>query len=149
MDPAPIRQCVVCGEDYLSPWPRTRTCSRSCGGKLSRSISLGRPPMPKASLRAVDRARCARRRARLAEQIVETVDPDVVFDRDRWRCHLCGKRIDRTLSGRHRLGPTLDHLIPLAAGGEHSYANVAAAHRACNSGRVSRRNDAVQLALVG
>lgn len=91
--------------------------------------------------------RCARRRARQAEQLVEVVDPDVVFERDGWRCHLCGRRIDRRLSGRAAMGPTIDHLVPLAAGGEHSYRNVAAAHRRCNSAKGTR--GAAQLALIG
>lgn len=70
--------------------------------------------------------------------VVEVVEPAVVFERDTWTCHLCGEAIDRALSGRHRWGPTLDHLVPLALGGEHSYANVAAAHRACNSAKGAR-----------
>ena len=41
----------------------------------------------------------------------------------------------------------IDHLIPLAAGGEHSYLNVAAAHRACNCARGA--HGAAQLALIG
>jgi 5-methylcytosine-specific restriction endonuclease McrA len=101
-----------------------------------------------ASKRAVDRERCARRRARLAAAVVEVVEPDVVYERDGWRCHVCRGPVDRTLSGRHRLGPTLDHLVPLALGGEHSYANTALAHRACNSSKGVRGGN-TQLALVG
>jgi 5-methylcytosine-specific restriction endonuclease McrA len=91
--------------------------------------------------------RCANRRARFVAALVEVVDPDVVFERDGWRCHLCGEGIDPTLSGRDRMGPTLDHVIPLAEGGEHSYANVAAAHRSCNSRKGASL--APSLALAG
>lgn len=101
----------------------------------------------RATRRAQDRERCARRRARKLAAIVEMVDPDVVLERDGWHCHICGRKIDRRLSGRDRMGPTIDHLVPLRDGGEHSYANVAAAHRSCNSRRGV--SGAVQLALVG
>lgn len=97
--------------------------------------------------RASARTRCARRRARRRLAFVEHVDPDVVFGRDDWRCHLCGGRIDKRLSGRHRWGPTIDHLVPISEGGEHSYANVAAAHRSCNSKRGV--SGPAQLALIG
>lgn len=85
---------------------------------------------------------------RFLAQYVEDVDPVVVFDRDGWRCHICRRKVDKGLSGRDRMGPTLDHLIPIAQGGEHSYANTALAHRSCNS-RKGARPGATQLALVG
>lgn len=67
-----------------------------------------------------------------------------VLARDAHRCRL---QIDRALSGRDAMGPTLDHLVPISQGGEHSYANVRAAHRRCNSRRGI--GGVVQLALVG
>lgn len=99
-----------------------------------------------ATRRAASAARCAQRRARVTAAIIEVVEPLAVFERDGWTCHLCGEAIDPELSGRARMGATVDHLIPLARGGEHSYANVAAAHRSCNS----RKGAAVtSLALAG
>lgn len=133
----------MCGKSFAG---LGQTCSRSCGGKLM-ARRHGRIVDDRASRRAADRLRCARRRAALAAQLLEFVDPDVVLERDGWRCHLCGGRIRRRLSGLHRLGPTIDHLVPLSQGGEHSYANVAAAHRGCNSARGV--GGSVQLALVG
>lgn len=120
-------------------------CSKKCANAEPKGRSA--PRLDRASRRAADRARCARRRGALALAIVEIVDPDVVLERDGWRCHVCGKRIDRTLSGRAAMGPTIDHLVPISEGGEHSYANVRAAHRRCNSRRGV--GGAVQLALVG
>ena len=82
--------------------------------------------------------RSARRRARLSAALVEQVDRAVVFERDDWTCHLCGGAIDPTLSGRHRWGPTIDHVVPLSRGGLHCYANVRAAHLRCNASRGDR-----------
>ena len=79
---------------------------------------------------------------------IESVDPVYIYERDKWRCHLCGGQVDRLLSGNDRMGPTLDHVVPLSKGGEHSNANVALAHRICN---IRKGNRAVgeQLAIVG
>lgn len=147
--------CSSCGVTFeRRPAPPSRAtprpcCSKRCAqrlGALATNLARWGETAP-GTHRAKDRARCARRRARIAAQIVETVDPDVVLERDGWRCHLCRKRIDRSLDGNAPWGPTIDHLVPLADGGPHSYANVAAAHRLCNVRRV--RGGVVQLALLG
>ena len=81
------------------------------------------------------REQCRSRRALKALVIVERVDEWVVFRRDRWVCQICHHRVDKLLSSPHKMGPTLDHIIPLAKGGEHSYANTQLAHRSCNSAK--------------
>jgi 5-methylcytosine-specific restriction endonuclease McrA len=50
------------------------------------------------------------------------------------------------LSGDHRMGPTIDHLIPVSKGGADVPENVALAHRSCNCARGNR--GAVQLRLA-
>lgn len=67
--------------------------------------------------------------------------------RDGRRCHLCSKRVDMTLSGNDRMGPTIDHLIPVSAGGDDVITNVRLAHRSCNCSRGA--GGGVQLLLVG
>lgn len=66
---------------------------------------------------------------------------DEVFERDRKRCHLCRKRVARK-------DATIDHLVPVALGGEHTRANVALAHRSCNSSKKTKPMGE-QLALLG
>jgi len=75
----------------------------------------------------------ARRRARKRLVRCEPYRRIDIFERDGWRCHICGKKIKRGLPNSHPLGATLDHLIPLADGGADAPDNVAAAHRLCNS----------------
>lgn len=79
-------------------------------------------------------AKNADRRLALASA-TELVTPLVVFKRDRWICQICHHRVDSGLSGRHKVGPTLDHIVPLSKGGPHSYANSQLAHRSCNSSK--------------
>jgi 5-methylcytosine-specific restriction endonuclease McrA len=60
-------------------------------------------------------------------------DPFKVFERDGWRCHLCLKPTRKDKRGtNHDRAPELDHIIPLAKGGAHTYANTACSCRKCN-----------------
>jgi 5-methylcytosine-specific restriction endonuclease McrA len=69
-----------------------------------------------------------------------------LIKRDRCVCHLCGRKVNPHLSGMHPKGPTVDHLVPLSAGGDDELSNVALAHRACNVKRGTRGE--VQLRLI-
>lgn len=111
----PTRACDCCGAAFAGSG-RRRFCSPKCG------------------LRFWSRHHRATKRAVYVEQ----VHPFRVFERDDWRCYLCG---DPLLRGAHRhdpLAPEVDHVIPLARGGDHSYANVRAAHRRCNQSKGAR-----------
>lgn len=88
------------------------------------------------------------RRARMLNAYTELVDPLVIAKRDKYKCHICRKRINMNLDCKDKYSATMDHLIPLSLGGDHSYANIRLAHRSCNS---SKGNRAVneQLLLFG
>jgi len=67
---------------------------------------------------------------------VESVDPIKVFDRDGWRCQLCGKKTPKAKRGTYsRNAPELDHIMPLSLGGEHSYRNTQCLCRSCNGSK--------------
>lgn len=66
--------------------------------------------------------------------------------RDGWRCHLCARPVDAALYFQHRDAATLDHLVPVSVGGTDEAANLALAHRGCNSRRGT--GGLVQLALI-
>jgi 5-methylcytosine-specific restriction endonuclease McrA len=72
-----------------------------------------------------------RRRARERAAFVEDVDPRVVYYRDGGTCWLCWLQVPRVVGDP--LSPSLDHVVPLSKGGEHSYANVRLAHSICNA----------------
>jgi 5-methylcytosine-specific restriction endonuclease McrA len=40
-----------------------------------------------------------------------------------------------SLPGTHNMGATIDHLVPVSAGGKDSLSNVRLAHRSCNCAR--------------
>ena len=74
-------------------------------------------------------------RAKKAGLFIEFVDLETVFVRDNWTCHVCGGAVDPALKDRDPLMASLDHIIPLSAGGPHSYENCATAHFKCNASR--------------
>jgi 5-methylcytosine-specific restriction endonuclease McrA len=87
------------------------------------------------------REKFQRYKARLRNApVVEIIDRAYVYDRDNGMCHICRRKVARKSF-------TLDHLVPLARGGEHSTRNVRVAHFSCNSRRGADRLPA-QLLLV-
>lgn len=78
------------------------------------------------------------RRARGRDAFIEPVYRTKVFERDGWRCGLCGQSVPKGLAVPHPKAATLDHIVPIAAGGTHGYANVQLAHFLCNSRKSDR-----------
>lgn len=145
--------CQRCDRGFATGNPRSRFCSDDCAGRRCR---CGAPldPRRRSCVDCVDTARRtgrrsarAARRARERAARRESFSVLAVFERDGWRCHLCGKQVLRSARVPHPKAPTIDHLVPLAAGGDHTRANVATAHFLCNSLRGARGS--AQLALIG
>lgn len=81
-----------------------------------------------------------RYRSRLRSRLVEHVSMTVVYSRDRGVCQICGKPVERRTA-------SLDHILPIAYGGDHSYRNVRLTHWRCNQRRQHR--GPAQLRLLG
>lgn len=62
----------------------------------------------------------------------EPIDRRKVFERDGWHCRICGCEVQHTKQWQPQQA-TVDHIIPLALGGDHKYENVQCACMACNS----------------
>jgi len=141
--PRPVLACERCGSDFTPKLrgPANAAKARFCSVACANGGIPGGDPYR-------NQRKMATRKARRLAAFVEVVDPLTLFTRDGWRCHICGKRVRQNLPGNHPAGPTIDHLIPLSQGGDHSYANTALAHRRCNvANGVRAVGD--QLALVG
>jgi 5-methylcytosine-specific restriction endonuclease McrA len=61
----------------------------------------------------------------------EPIDQLVVLERDDGVCGICGGDVDP-------MDYHVDHIIPLARGGEHTYANVQTTHPSCNVAKGAR-----------
>ena len=58
--------------------------------------------------------------------------------RDQPACHICGQSIDYTLPHLDPMSFVVDHVKPLAKGGQDIIENKKAAHRDCNSKKRAR-----------
>ena|SRR5882672_1067066 len=108
---------------------------------------------PEAYRRAQRRARHGWRHRLRAAKRGATAEPFTeleIFERDGWRCHLCRRpvrKLPRSVHDPRRA--SLDHIVPLARGGEHVRENVACSHLACNLAKSDRMTGGVQPLLVG
>ena len=121
------QECVECENSFTVTWtrrPRT-TCGDECANRR-RSRASAR--------------RAAERRQLLASATIEDVDPYAVFERDDWRCYLCGRKVVASVVYRPDRA-TVDHVVPIAKGGAHSYDNVRTACNRCNSRKNARDLD--------
>lgn len=111
--------CIECGSTTENP----KYCSVEC------------------QRRALYRTQNIRRRIKIQNAMVDNdITLYALFKRDKGRCHICGGECDwndhRYINNRFVCGnnyPTIDHVIPLAKGGMHSWDNVRLAHHNCNS----------------
>lgn len=60
-----------------------------------------------------------------------------IYDRDGWRCQLCGEPVDMVADTTHPSAPTLDHIVPRSRGGSDDPDNLRLTHRGCNARRQS------------
>lgn len=112
------KECIVCGKPFTTLNPAQKTCSKECGKRLSYARKQNRIPK---------------------EQIVDKdITLEALYRRDSGVCYLCGQRCDwndrdtkANIVGKNY--PTIDHIIPVARGGLHSWNNVRLAHFWCNT----------------
>lgn len=122
--------CRACGAKV--GWQRTRiyparTCSVECFESTPEQRSAKR------------RHRALRDARKRNGALTEGFDPLAVLRRDGWRCYICGVSTPQHLRGTwENNAPEVDHIIPLAAGGEHSMRNTACACRRCNAAKGAR-----------
>lgn len=163
------RTCEICDSRFVARQPSQRFCSDNC-----RRLEIQRPeayeprrcrecgevftPHRRGRQRIFCSKKCYKRnrehvyksarRARLRGARVELVNSTRVFERDGYRCQLCGHKTLKSKRGSyHPKAPELDHIVPLAAGGEHSYRNTQCACRACNMAKSDGAGG--QLLLIG
>jgi 5-methylcytosine-specific restriction endonuclease McrA len=55
-----------------------------------------------------------------------------VIARDGHRCGICGRPVDASLRAPHPFCLSIDHVVPISAGGDDSLANLQVAHLLCN-----------------
>lgn len=126
----PSLECVSCG-GARTPKPYDRKLCDEC----REANRLQTKERAKQTFKASGRKAAQRkaRKLRLRGVSVESVNPLTVLERDKWTCQLCGVKTPKRLRGTYDdRAPEVDHIIPIAQGGEHSYRNTQCACRKCN-----------------
>jgi 5-methylcytosine-specific restriction endonuclease McrA len=136
--------CLRCRVAYFPSRKRNAGfCSRVCANANSGDA---RRIYPTSNIG--QRAHGAAYRARKKGAVVEKFDPVEVFERDGWRCGICRGRINKHLQFPDKLSASIDHIVPISNGGDHSRRNTQASHWLCNS-RKSSYGTGDQLRLFG
>lgn len=120
--------CKECGSKFTRSKHNMRAafCSDTCRSEAERRMKR----------RYKSKRKALERGARTADNI----DPIAIFERDAWRCQICGCKTPKSKRGTiHDKAPELDHIIPLSKGGLHSFDNVQCTCRSCNA----KKSDAV------
>lgn len=142
------KYCAACADtQYLGgTWVRGVKVCEDCGAPIAVYSGSGNKCPECARARAKSYRREYRReyrrrtgqknhreRARHYGVQYEPVNRQKVFERDGYRCHICGRKTNPNAKWNSPRYPTLDHIIPMSVGGPHSYKNTACACFECNS----------------
>jgi 5-methylcytosine-specific restriction endonuclease McrA len=125
-------RCIECRKTF---YVRQRNmkfkyCSKGCMKKTTRRIIK------------------AARKAQSKALPFERFDPFRVFSRDKWICQMCGIKTPKNKRGTiNDDAPELDHIIPLAIGGHHTYNNTQCLCRKCNQKKGIRVIGQMSLAM--
>lgn len=120
-------KCSLCGAGITPGVCRPKKHCAKCAAKKARNTESAKRRKRKAK---------SSRRARVRGLKHQAIDPLLVFQRDRWRCKLCGIKTPKAKRGSiDPDAPELDHIIPLAIGGGHTWGNVQCACRKCNAAK--------------
>ena len=116
-----IHRCPVCG----TITDKKAYCSQKCCAKANEA------------------RKDANRRKKIKNALIDKdISLEKLYKRDNGICSICGGKCDwsdHQYRGRYfivgKTYPSIDHVIPLAKGGTHSWDNVKLAHLSCNSAK--------------
>jgi 5-methylcytosine-specific restriction endonuclease McrA len=155
----PVFPCGVCGKysermrcslEHNAEWARRKARDSNLAkshrhGKAAECKECGRPFVMQygdfkrvycsdecAKERAVRINHYADRARRRGCAVIELVDPREVFEASNWHCEICGRKMLDLKSYPEPDSPSLDHIVPISRGGQHTRDNVRSAHFICN-----------------
>lgn len=117
-----LKICPVCGNMFGLLYSKQIACSDKCSKKIFNQIGKDK------RIRKIKRV-----------LIDRDITLETLYKRDKGICQICHRmcELPKGLGGladtNGNYYPSIDHIIPLAHGGYHSWSNVQLAHRQCNS----------------
>jgi hypothetical protein len=129
--------CTECGKAFKQERNHQRVCSESCEQSRKKRKKRKQKEFSR-KLRQQERQKRGsgrnRSRAKRLGVEYEYINVMKVFERDGWKCQICGVSTPKSRRGtKHFNAPELDHRIPMSKGGGHLYSNVQCACRRCNA----------------
>lgn len=105
-----------CGRFTVILWSDCADCGRTWPSTFAQASRC--PSCSVSHRRAVKRMRNAFRRGApsISGQVVTDSE---IFERDGWRCQLCGDPVLPFIKGLHPRQASIDHIVPVSKGGEH------------------------------
>lgn len=161
------RACIVCAEPFTPSRSDNTICSPACRIRRAHEQRRSRPDYAEwkrqenlryrkahpESMAWNDTKKAAYHRRRARKKMGdagERIIPADVFERDGWRCGICGRTVNLDLAWPHPKSASLDHVVPLSKGGTHTLANVQCSHLDCNTAKhVNTGGAGDQLRLIG
>lgn len=127
-----VRICPTCGKEYTNSQTSNTYCSFKCSSDARKGVPKKDPELKKEVRRASNARHNHIKKARRIGNGVESFNAIDIYERDKWKCHLCGKKINKSLKWPDPMSASLDHVVPSSLGGPHYKSNVKAAHLRCN-----------------
>jgi 5-methylcytosine-specific restriction endonuclease McrA len=122
------------------PQPQHPFVSGNCGecGQHFVMIRPGQSPLPRYCSALCSRRNNSRNGKHRRKVVVKATQREPiykrqVFEKNNYTCQLCKYPLDMGAPHNSDWAPSIDHIFPLAKGGTHTYDNLQAAHRICNS----------------
>lgn len=121
------RECVICRSLFMARDRKAVTCSKACRNK--RNVQTTDPKKVAASRKraavlyrkahpekwAESRKNSAQRRRAIKRGAkAERFNSSEIFERDHWRCGLCGRKVAKARRYPDPLSASLDHVVPLS-----------------------------------
>ena len=128
-------KCKLCGSIFESNRWSARYCSDVCSQRAESSTKH-------------IKARLRQKRLLDNTVVIELVTASYLYRRDGGKCQICKRKVNMKLKHPHPMSASIDHIIPVSKGGEHTKKNTRLAHMICNARRQDHyEND--QLRLFG
>lgn len=110
------RQCKECGKSFTTTNKAQYFCTHPC----NRAYGY--------------RVKDVNRRKKIKEngRVDHSISVERLIKRDGENCYICGGKTNKKLNYTESDYPSIDHVIPIAKGGTHTWDNVKLAHRKCN-----------------
>ena len=126
-----VKCCKECGKLFETYYSRKKFCSKGCAQISARSKRFKRKQLMSKKVRGP----------------FDYITWKHLLLRDGGKCQICGRRVKKKYQSKDLLSPTVDHIIPLADGGTHTWDNVQLACSECNSKKGNRLKLGEQLRL--